>query len=71
MTQEENVAQSIDRGTFSYPPRICKLTEEDRQAVRSAYDGTVKHLKLLADSYQVSRSLIEKTIYSHQGGRTH
>lgn len=66
ITQKENVAQSIERGTFCYPPRNRKLTNRQRQTIQRAYNGSVVHAKQLAADYGVSMSLIQKIAYSKE-----
>ncbi len=63
ITQKENVAESIQRGTFHYNYRKPKLTDQQRQSIRLAYDGSVKCAQRLAVAYGVSLSLVQKIIY--------
>ena len=64
MTQRENVSQSLRRGTFSFAPKTYKVPPTEHKWIRMnhAYRGI--STSTLAEKYGVSKSLIEKILYS-------
>jgi hypothetical protein len=65
MTQKENVAQQLARGTFCFPPRKRKLSRDAYPLIRMSHAYRNVSALNLAEQYGVSKSLIEKILYSN------
>jgi ribosome-binding protein aMBF1 (putative translation factor) len=63
MTQRENVLQSLDRGTFSFAPKVYKVPPSEHSLIRMAHAYRGVSASSLAEKYGVSKSLIQKIIY--------
>ena len=60
----------IVEGTFKRGYR-AKLTVEKVRSIRSAWDGTYEHVKLLAKEYSVTPSCIYQIVHRHTWKRIH